>query len=123
MNPSLLYAASILILLVAAFHSFAGQKKLIGPMLSESNSVLDDPTWRAVILFGWHCTSLLMILLAIFLAFVASGLTAGNAILIGLIGISFIGMGIANAVMAKLKHPGWVLLSGIGIISILALYI
>jgi len=34
-----------------------------------------------------------------------------------------IGMGIANAIMAKFKHPGWIMLSAIGILTILSLSI
>lgn len=123
MNALLLYIAFGLILFVSFFHSFVGQKRLIGPLLEEANPILDDPTWRAIILFGWHSTTALMILIAIYLGSMALGMTEENSLMIYATGLTFIGLGIANAIMAKFKHPGWILLSSIGISSILSLYL
>jgi len=123
MNNTLLYLATGLIVFVSFFHSYAGQKRLIGPLLQESNKIVDNPTWRAIILFGWHSTTILMLVIGLYLALVASGVAASNMVMILGIGIAFIALGIGNAVLAKFKHPGWIMLSGIGILTILSLYI
>lgn len=123
MNNILLYIAFCLIVFVAFFHSYAGQKRLIGPLLAHSNDILDNPTWRAIIYFGWHSTTALMLVIGFYIFLVAGELTAGSYLFLGLIGLTYIGLGLANGIIAKFKHPGWIMLSSIGIITISSLYI
>lgn len=120
MSIFLLYTAASLIIFVSAFHSIGGQKLLIGPLLKESNPILDNPTWRAIILFGWHSTTVLMGLVGLYLGLVASEFVPKSDILLFSIAIVFIGLGAGNAVMAKFKHPGWIMLSAIGILTLIA---
>ena len=123
MSNILLYIAAVIIAFVAYFHSFAGQRVLIGPLLKEETGILSDPTYRAIILFGWHSTSALMLLIALYLGLAAAGETIPNTIQIALIGITFVALGAANAIMAKFKHPGWIMLSGIGLVTLSSLVV
>ncbi|MEP3227544.1 MAG: hypothetical protein ABJO01_16330 [Parasphingorhabdus sp.] len=123
MSAMLLFVAAGMIVLVALFHSVAGQKKLIGPLLQGHTEILSNPTWRALIVFGWHSTTALILLIALYLALVAGGYTAGNDLQLTATAVTFIVLGIANAILAKFKHPGWIMLSSVGIIILTALYI
>ncbi len=123
MSGTLLFIAAAIIVILALFHSVAGQKVLIGPLLKENTEILSDPRWRALILFGWHSTTVLLLVIGLYLALVAGGYTSGNDLQLAAIAISFIGLGIANAIMAKFKHPGWIILSSVGIITFTALII
>ncbi|WP_422343659.1 hypothetical protein [Parasphingorhabdus sp.] len=123
MSAILLFIAASLIVLLAVFHSVAGHKKLIGPMLQEDTDILSDPTWRAIIVFGWHSTTALILLIALYLALVAGGLTTGSDLQLATTAVTFIGLGIANAILAKFKHPGWIILSSVGLIILTALII
>ncbi|MEO0440044.1 MAG: hypothetical protein AAF067_04115 [Pseudomonadota bacterium] len=123
MNSLLLYVAAAIIAFVACFHSFAGQRVLIRPLLKEETGILSDPTFRAIILFGWHSTTALMLVIALYLGLVAAGQTTANTIQITAIGITFVALGTANAIMAKFKHPGWIMLSGIGLVTLSSLIV
>ncbi|WP_108810167.1 hypothetical protein [Sphingorhabdus sp. Alg231-15] len=123
MSALLLFVAAGLIVILALFHSVAGQRKLIGPMLQENTTILSDPKWRALIVFGWHSTTALLLLIALYLTLVAGGFTPGNDLQLTAIAVTFIGLGIANAILAKFKHPGWIMLSSVGIITLTALII
>ncbi|MEM8919447.1 MAG: hypothetical protein AAGE37_11360 [Pseudomonadota bacterium] len=123
MTSVLLFVAAGIIAIVALYHSFAGQRVLVGPLLSERTEITADPTFRAIILFGWHSTTALMLLAALYLVLVASGLAASNVIQIAAIGLTFVGLGIANAIMAKFQHPGWIMLSSIGLITLSSLIV
>lgn len=123
MSGTLLFIAAAIIVILALFHSVAGQKALIGPLLKENTEILSDPKWRALILFGWHSTTVLLLVIGLYLALVAGGHTSGNDLQLTAIAISFFGLGIANAIMAKFKHPGWIILSSVGIITFTALII
>ncbi|MEP2104116.1 MAG: hypothetical protein ABJP02_13705 [Parasphingorhabdus sp.] len=123
MSGTLLFIAAGIIVILALFHSIAGQKALIGPLLKENTEILSDPTWRAIIYFGWHSTTALLLLIALYLALVAGDFTNGNDILLAAIAVTFVCLGTANAVLAKFKHPGWIILSSVGIVTFTALYI
>ncbi|GAB5481377.1 MAG: hypothetical protein Pars92KO_11340 [Parasphingorhabdus sp.] len=123
MSEMLLFIAAGLIVVLAFFHSVAGQRRLIGPLLMGKSEILSNPTWRAIILFGWHSTTALLLLIALYLAMTAGGLAVGNDLQLIVTAVTFIGLGVANAVLAKFKHPGWILLSSIGIITLTALII
>lgn len=120
MNPLLLWLAAGAMVLIALFHSLAGHKVLIGPLLAQRDGLLAQPKARVMIAFGWHVGTVLTLLPAAYLAIVAMGRTPGNTVFISLIGLAFIGMGIANGLLTRFRHPGCALLSMAGISTFLS---
>lgn len=122
MNSLLLSLSSALMVLLALFHSLSGHKVLLGPVLAEGQGTLANETNRAIMLFAWHSTSFIILLVAAYLALVASGMTAPYSPLTGLIGVTFLGLALFHAVATRRKHPGWIVLSAIAITALGALF-
>jgi len=123
MNIVLLYIGCFMLVGVALFHGVMGQKILIGPLLQQRAGMMNEAMPRIMIQFGWQVGTVLTLLPAFYLFLVASGETGGSTAMIFAIGLSFVGMGLANAVLTRLKHPGGFALTTTGIIVLLSLYI
>lgn len=121
MNLLFVWMAATVMLVIAGFHSLAGHRRLIGPLLAERTGMLAEPMPRAMILFGWHVGTVLMALPTAYLVLMAIGWTEPSTAFVTLIGLAFLAMGLANAVMTRLRHPGWALLSLAGILTIFSL--
>jgi len=123
MSIVLLYIGCLMLVGVALFHGVMGQKILISPLLQRRAGMMDEEMPRTMIQFGWQVTTILTLLPALYLFLVASGDTTGSPTMIFTIGLSFVGMGLANAVMTRLKHPGGFVLTATGLVVLLSLYI
>ena len=123
MNSTLLMVATLMLVVVTIFHAVMGQKILISPMLRERAGLMNDEMPRKIIQFSWQAQTVLMALPALYLALVAFDQTEGSAIMVAAIGLSFFGMGLANGMMTRFRHPGGFLLGGAGLLILLALYI
>ncbi|WOE74307.1 hypothetical protein [Alterisphingorhabdus coralli] len=107
--------------LLALFHSLAGHRVLLGPVLAEQHGMLRDDTNRAIMLFAWHSTSFIILLVAAYLFLVAADAVMVYPPLITLIGMTFFGLAIFHALATKRRHPGWIILSAIAFTAIGAL--
>ena len=108
---------------VALFHGVMGQKMLITPLVQQRGGMMDQAMPRTMIQFGWQVGTVLTLLPALYLFLVASGDTRGSSAMIFAIGLSFVGMGLANALLTRLKHPGGIVLTTTGIVVLTSLYI
>jgi len=123
MNSALLYLGSIMLVGIALFHGVMGQKILISPLLRQRAGMMDETMPRTMIQFGWQVGTVLTLLAALYLFLVASGDTGGSMTMIFAIGLAFVGMGLANALLTRLKHPGGFLLTATGLVILTSLYI
>jgi len=105
----LFYIAAGLIVLGAIFHSLQGEKLLITPTLEIDDPFIKRPMTQALIRFGWHSTTLFMLITAALIT-----LPGVPMFLILLTGLLWLILGIANFIMTRAKHPGGPLLSVIG---------
>ena len=123
MNSALLYLGGIMLVGVALFHGVAGQRILISPLLRQRAGMMEDAMPRTMIQFGWQVGTVLTLLPALYLFLVASGETGGSTAMVLAIGLSFVAMGLANAAMTRLKHPGGFVLTAAGLVVLTSLYI
>jgi len=105
------YIAAGLIIMGAIFHSIRGEKLLIKPTLAVDDPFIQRPMTQAITRFGWHSSSLYMLLTAAIIL-----LPDIPDLLILLTGCLWLILGLTNFVMTKAKHPGGPLLSAIGIL-------
>ena len=121
MTSTFLWLATALTVTTALLHSFFGEKRLIRPLLTLNDGVLQKDLTRKLVRFSWHATSLLWIVIAYVLASAARNFSAADPFLIGLIGVIHLAVGLFDGVMSKGKHVGWPPLTLIGVFSLLAL--
>ena len=117
----LLWAAA-LAAITALAHSVLGERKLIGPLLSKADGVLESTLARNVTRFAWHWTSVLWLLVAAVLALAAYGDIA-MPWLVFAIGAAHFVIGIADAILTRGQHIGWPLITLVGALSLLAFYV
>ena len=105
------YIAASLIVVAAIFHSVQGERLLIRPTLAVDDPFIRRPMTQAIIRFGWHASSLFMLMTAILIVWPGTPVT-----LILLPGLLWLTLGVTNLLMTKAKHPGGSILSLIGVI-------
>ncbi len=109
-HPVLLIAA-ILAVFISAVHSLLGEKKLIGPLLAleHRERPLASRFMRRVLRFAWHLTSVAWIGMGLVLAALARAPLDGTGRLaVGIIGATFLAMGVLTLVAARGRHLAWV---------------
>lgn len=98
----------------AATHSILGERRLIGPMLSERSGVLRHQFARTIIRYAWHVTSVLMIASAITILWPGT-----PRALVQIIGAIWLALGLTSLVASRGKHVGWPVLSLAGIAALI----
>ena len=121
MSSMFLIAAALATLLTAFTHSFFGEKRLIGPLVTSNDGVMSRLLAKQVIRFAWHLTSLLWIGQALLLLRAASNPEYFDQPLIAGIGLLYVGVGLFDAAVTRGKHIGWPLLTAIGVLALLSL--
>ncbi|MDR6293871.1 hypothetical protein E9232_006424 [Inquilinus ginsengisoli] len=121
MADGLLLLAALLLIVTAAVHSVAGERRLIGPLLTRRDGILANRLARFVLRFAWHITSIAwaviaVILLALVLAPVAVRWWAAAAT-----GAAFTAIGAFTAISSRGRHLGWPFLTGIGLTALASL--
>ncbi len=116
-------ACAALMVVTSLVHSILGEKRLIGPLLQQSEGVLRHGLARFLIRSVWHFMTVLFWIIA---ASLIAGLNAENAystpLLFGVcLGIG--GAGVYDAIGSRGRHIGWPLLVLIGILAALALWV
>ena len=115
---TLYYIAAAIICLAAVFHSIKGEELLIKPTLAAKDAFIQRPMTQAITRFGWHSSSLYMLLTAILLVY-----PEVPEFIKFLTGVLWLVLGAANLIMTKAKHPGGALLSIIGIIILIGYFL
>lgn len=115
--------ASLLLVMTMTVHSVMGQRRLIRPLLSQANGVMQHPLARFITPFAWHLTSGIGLVLAAIL--LAWAWAPEKAMTIGLAatGLVFTVSGIVDAIGSKGKHIGWAPLTLIGLGAFAALFL
>lgn len=90
----------------ALFHSGLGEKRLIGPILRSELELVHYPLARQVLRFGWHATSVLMLISAAVVMWPATPQS-----LVVLTGGAWLATGLFNAFYTRGRHLAWPLLT------------
>ena len=114
MSMIFFWLSAIAMTLTAVLHSFAGEKRLIGPLLAIDHPVTNRPLAQMVLRFAWHLTSLFMLLTA---ALVIWPNVPEDLVLTT--GALWLVVGIFDAIYTRGQHIGWPLLTLAGLFAIL----
>ncbi len=125
MNSAMLYAAAILAVITGFAHSILGERRLIGPILRDSQSgpeVLKHLMARQILRFAWHITTLGWIAEAVILILAGTLEPArqGRPIVL-VIGLSFLAMASVSFIVSRGRHIGWPFLAATGTAALGAL--
>ena len=112
------YLAGLTMAGTAILHSWAGEKRLIAPILAIDHPVTRRTLARKVTRFAWHFTTVLMLLSAA--AVVWPGMPRG---FIGITGMAWLAVGLFDGVYTRGKHIGWLPLSLAGLFALLGVYL
>ncbi len=125
MNNVMIYAAAILVTITAGVHSILGERRLIGPLLSASQSgpgILQNELARRILRYAWHVTSLSWIAEAAILIIAGTLLPLPQSRLIILvIGVSFLVMALISLALSRGRHIGWPFLAASAVAALGAL--
>lgn len=111
MSVSMVWAGIAGLSILAVGHSAAGEKMVLGPMFrARGNATLDNALGRSVIRFAWHLTSLMWLLLAALVYFLAFGSEGAQVPAFRIVGVVFGLMGIYAAVMSRGRFVPWVIM-------------
>lgn len=122
MAEGLLISAGIVAIITALVHSILGEKRLIGPIISSNAAIMKSVLAAQVLRLAWHWTSVLWVLVAAVLIHAGMGNFVDRPLLM-VIGIAHLFAGLADAALTRGKHVGWPLITLIGVLTLLALYI
>ena len=110
---SWLYLSAVLMVITALIHSWAGEKRLIGPLLEGSSAPLDNAQSRKVLRSAWHLTSGFMMLCAVVVA------SAGVPIVaLRVIGGFWLALGLFSLLTSRGRHVGWPTLTASGVLAL-----
>lgn len=121
MSAILLTIAAILALATVLVHSIVGEKRLIGPLITAGDGVMQKDLAKQVIRFAWHFTSILGLIAVYILAMAAYDFAAADVTLLAVTGSAFLIAGIYDAIVTKGKHIGWPMLAAVGALTLFAI--
>ena len=109
-----LWISAAAMLATAFAHSYFGERRLIGPILDYDSGVMTRQLARQVTRFAWHFTSILMLLSALLVVWPGTPRT-----LILIAGVTWLAVGLFDAIYTRGRHIGWPLLSAAGLAAII----
>ena len=121
MSATLLMVSAALVVVTCFTHSFIGERRLIGPLMTLREGVLQNDLARQVLRFAWHFSSGLGLIVAYVLFTYACNPSAIDRTMIVLIGLVLAGSGLFDAIYTRGKHIGWPLLTAAGATTLAAL--
>ncbi len=121
MNYFLMFAA-VLCVITAFIHSYFGERRLIRPLIASNHGVMSAYLARQVVRFAWHWTSLLWILVALYLVSAASGGEHTHWLVL-VVGIVHLAAGCIDGIVTKGMHIGWPPITLIGILVLLGVFV
>lgn len=106
--------SAALMTVTAVVHSWAGEERLLKPLLAMDQGVMANRQSRRVMRSAWHLTSIFMLSNAVVVAWptVAGGLKA-------VIGALWLVIGSFSLIASRGKHVGWPSLSGAGLTALI----
>lgn len=111
MTNTTLLVAAILTIAIGAVHSWLGERRLIGPLLSpelRQGPLASSPFARQVLRFAWHLTSIAWWGIGAILAVLAfSPLDPQSRLMVAVIGATFLASGIVTLVASRSRHLAW----------------
>jgi hypothetical protein len=113
-----LYLSALAMAITAVIHSFAGEKRVIGPLMRSDATKILGPQLSGIMRGAWHLTSLFMVLFAVVVA--SPGMPQGVLIAIGSV---WLAIGLAILIRSRGRHPGWPTLSVGGAFALLGAYL
>lgn len=99
--------------LTAFIHSWAGEKRLIGPLLANASAPLENAQSRKVLRSAWHLTSGFMVLCAVVIA--SPGTPFG---VLTVIGGFWLALGLFSLLSSRGRHVGWPTLMASGVLAL-----
>jgi hypothetical protein len=109
-----LWASAIFMVITAVIHSFAGEKRLIGPIIALGSNGIPSKQGRLVMRAAWHLTSAFMVLCAVVVAW-----PAAPAGLVQMVGGFWLAVGLFSLMSSRGRHVGWPTLTAAGITALL----
>jgi hypothetical protein len=111
-----LYISAILMSVTAIIHSWAGEKRLIGPILATGPTAIPTAQSRRVLRLAWHLTSAFMLTIAAVVAWpdVAAELKT-------LVAVFWLMVGLFALISSRGKHVGWPSLTLAGIAALVGI--
>ena len=103
--------------LTALIRSWAGEKKIVGPVLEAENSPLTNPQSRRVMRSAWHLTSGFMVLCAVVVAW--PGVPSGVVLSVGGFWLT---LGLFSLTASRGKHVGWPTLTASGTLALIGVF-
>jgi len=110
---SWLYLSAVLMAITAFIHSWAGEKRLIGPLLKSSQPPLNNAQSRHILRSAWHLTSGFMVLCAIVIAVPDTPSPA-----LRVIGGFWLALGLFSLLSSRGRHVGWPTLTASGALAL-----
>ncbi len=125
MNPNniLLLLAAGLIVATMAVHSWLGERRLIGPLLTNPTGILVSEFAQVIVRFAWHLTSAIGLVVAAALIAAAIDPEAVIPVLVATTGVIFLAAGLYDAVATRGRHIGWPFLTAIGAAALTSLLV
>ena len=110
------------LIIVTLAHSIFGETRLLQPLFKyRGNRVLESKLARMVLRFAWHLTSVMWIMMAVFLYRIGfSPAEELRPTILVTIGLGFLVVGLFDLILSRAKHIGWPPLVAIGILCLLA---
>lgn len=119
-----LIAASLFTFAIGIAHSWIGERRLIGPLLSpeERRGILNHTFARQVLRMAWHVTTLAWWGMAAILAILAfSPVTGQGRLVLAAISLTFLVSGLVSLIFGRGRHLSWPVFLAIGGLSVVPL--
>ena len=121
MTPFLLMSAAVLTVLIGVIHSWLGEHRLIGPLLSpqhRSGMLAKSVFARRVLRFAWHLTTLTWWgIAALLIALAWSPLDETGRMVLTIIAFTFLLLGTATPIVGRGRHLAWIVFYAIAALS------
>jgi hypothetical protein len=108
-----LFLSATMMAVTAIYHSYAGEKTLVRPLLSLDDPLMARPAMRQAVRVGWHMGSYFMAVCAVAVPW--PGTPSG---LIVAIGATWVAMGLCIFIMRRGRHRGAPMLMAAGILAL-----
>ena len=120
-----LMTAAILTIFIGVVHSWLGEIRLIGPLVSpaQRQGILAKSAFaRGVLRFAWHITTLAWFGLAAILGVISSGPMAGHdRVVLAVIGVMFLATGATTLIASRGRHLAWPVFLAIALLAVVPL--
>ncbi len=122
MEHSALLVAAVLTVFIGVVHSWLGEVRLIGPLLSPQHrtGILANSKFsRNVLRFAWHITTLAWWGFAAVLGWLAiTPLDGSSRTVLVMIALTFLATGLVTLISSRGRHLAWIIFVAIAALSV-----